>query len=78
LESFYSKAEHDKGYLLLGEEFRELLRSKYVPKLGPAMGEAYMNAVRRCLEGDFEGLWGLAPNEVGGPGYNLQLQRGLL
>jgi hypothetical protein len=59
-------------------DFKRSLLVTYVPRLGPAMGAGYMNAVRKCIEGDFEGLQGFNETESNSAKYSLQLQRCLL
>jgi hypothetical protein len=43
-------------------DLRRSLLSKVVPMLGPAMGEKYMTAVRKCLDGEFDGIRGCWEN----------------
>jgi hypothetical protein len=56
-------------------DFRNLLLNKYVAQLGPVMGERYMVAVRKCLDGRFDGLSGFRDHERDQPDYILNLKR---
>jgi hypothetical protein len=58
-----------------GNDFRNLLLSKYVAQLGPVMGERYMVAVRKCLDGQFDGLSGFRDHERDQSDYILNLKR---
>jgi hypothetical protein len=59
-------------------DFGKLLLQKVVPRLGVSMGENYMNAVRKCLEGGFERLAGFSQNEYGSMSYKDNVRQGLL
>jgi len=54
------------------------LSQKVIPGIGVSMGENYMNAVRKCLEGSFERLDGFNPNEYGSMSYKENVRQGLL
>jgi hypothetical protein len=58
-----------------GNDFRNLLLNKYVAQLGPVMGERYMVAVRKCLDGRFDGLSGFRDHERDQPDYILNMKR---
>jgi hypothetical protein len=59
-------------------DFGRLLLQKVVPRLGVSMGENYMNAVRKCLEGSFERLAGFNQNEYSSMSYKDNVRQGLL
>jgi serine/threonine protein kinase len=47
-----------KDWVCSPEGFRELLVKRRVPQLGRSMGARYRDAVKVCLEGNFEGVQG--------------------
>jgi Prion-inhibition and propagation len=59
-------------------EFRTLLLDRVVPSLGAAMGERYMIAVRKCLEGSFERLEEFGQNDFNSADYWDNVRQGLL
>jgi len=59
-------------------DFKRYLLDKAVPYLGPSMGERYMIAVRKCLEGSFERLSGFSEDEYNSPDYKNNVLQGLL
>jgi hypothetical protein len=59
-------------------DFRTLLLDKVVPSLGISMGERYMIAVRKCLEGSFEKLARFNENEYSSADYKENVRQGLL
>jgi hypothetical protein len=59
-------------------DFRTLLLDKVVPSLGISMGERYMIAVRKCLEGSFEKLTRFNENEYSSADYKENVRQGLL
>ncbi|KAF8852773.1 hypothetical protein BDZ45DRAFT_97547 [Acephala macrosclerotiorum] len=58
--------------------FGDLLLQKLVPRLGASMGEQYMNVVRKCLEGSFEGLARFSQAEYTSMTYKNNVRQGLL
>jgi hypothetical protein len=58
-----------------GPPFRDRLLSRKVPLLGVSMGEKYMIAVRKCLDGRFDGMQLFQDHEKDEPDYILNLQR---
>jgi hypothetical protein len=58
-----------------GTEFKDLLLTKYVPMLGPSVGKQYMTAVRKCIDGKFDGLHGFQREERDSEDYKLNLRR---
>jgi len=58
-----------------GVAFRDYLLSRKVPLLGVTMGEKYMVAVRKCLEGRFDGMRYFDIGERDSQDYTLNLQR---
>jgi hypothetical protein len=59
-------------------DFAKHLVRDVVPRLGVAMGENYMNVVRKCLEGSFERLTGFNQNEYNSMSYKNSVREGLL
>lgn len=59
-------------------EFKKRLLDKVVPFLGASMGENYMIAVRKCLEGSFERLAGFSEDEYNSADYKNNVRLGLL
>lgn len=58
--------------------FGNFLLQKLVPRLGASMGEKYMNVVRKCLEGSFEGLSRFSQTEYRSMTYKENVRQGLL
>jgi hypothetical protein len=58
-----------------GDAFRERLLLRKVPVLGVSMGEKYMTAVRKCLDGRFDGMVHFQDHERNQSDYILNLQR---
>jgi Prion-inhibition and propagation len=59
-------------------DFSALLLRNVVPTLGVAMGENYMNVVRKCLEGSFGRLAGFDQSEYESVVYMDNVRQGLL
>jgi hypothetical protein len=59
-------------------DFKQILLDNVVPCLGASMGENYMNAVQKCLEGSFERLSGYNENEYDSEDYKNNVRHGLL
>jgi len=59
-------------------DFKRRLLDKVVPFLGASMGENYMIAVRKCLEGSFERLAGFSDDEYNSTDYKNNVRQGLL
>ena len=59
-------------------DFSALLLKSVVPTLGVAMGENYMNVVRKCLEGSFGRLAGFDQSEYESVVYMENVRQGLL
>ena len=61
-----------------GFDFARYLLQNVVPRLGVSMGENYMNAVRKCLQGSFERLAGFDPTEYSSMSHKNNVRQGLL
>ncbi len=59
-------------------DFKQYLLDKAVPYLGPSMGENYMTAVRKCIEGSFKRLSGFSEDEYNNVDYKENVRQGLL
>jgi hypothetical protein len=59
-------------------DFKRLLLDKIVPCLGASMGENYMIAVKKCLEGSFERIAGFSEDEYNSADYKNNVRQGLL
>lgn len=68
LESFYKQNQ-------IGSAFRQRLLHSKVPLLGISMGENYMIAVRKCLEGQFDGMQQFHDQERDSQDYIVNLHR---
>jgi len=59
-------------------DFTKPLLEREVPRLGVSMGKNYMNIVRKCLEGSFEGVSGFNEGEYDSMAYKESVRQGLL
>ncbi|RDL39407.1 uncharacterized protein BP5553_03747 [Venustampulla echinocandica] len=59
-----------------GYDFKAFLLEKVVPGIGVSMGERYMTAVRKCLDGSFEKLDGFSQDEYDSADYKENLRQG--
>ncbi|KAF2475252.1 uncharacterized protein BDR25DRAFT_382126 [Lindgomyces ingoldianus] len=68
LKSFYQHGQN-------GNAFRERLLERKVSLLGVSMGQKYMDAVRKCLSGSFDGMQQFQDHERDTPDYVVNLHR---
>ncbi|ORY03747.1 prion-inhibition and propagation-domain-containing protein [Clohesyomyces aquaticus] len=68
LKNFYRNGQN-------GYAFRDRLLNQKASLLGVSMGERYMSAARKCIDGSFEGMSGFQDNERDDPDYIVNLHR---